>query len=184
MAETKKKTTRRKKFRATDFRPESGLSVPGKIAQMLDWAADKSPGTVCTYPQIAKAILDLNKMPRFDSREVEMIRGRMSAASLIMRKEYNRDIVTVPKEGARATFSDEDLLSNCITKKARRLYSAKERLSEAIAILDEEGLVSDDIKYLADWLNDELKPIFRKLESPKATRALLPPPPPSSAPAE
>lgn len=176
MATTKKKK-RNKIFRPIDFKPEAG-SIPSKIAQMLDWCAQKKPGEIISYPVLAKVVLHLARTPTKISKEVEMLRSRISAARQQLISKYDRDLISDPGFGCRATISDEDVLVHCVTRRARRLAAAKERLAESLSIMEEEGLVSEDIKYLAEWLNEELRPVLKKLETAKAAKALLPPPPP------
>jgi hypothetical protein len=176
---TPRKKKRTKAVRPTDFKPEPG-SIPSKIAQMLDWYADKKPGEILSYPVLAKVVLHLSRTPRKDAKEVDMVKCRVSAARQQLIAKYERDLVTDPGFGCRATFGDSDVLVHCVTKRARRLAAAKERLCESLTVLDEEGLIDADVKYLAEWLSEELKPVLKKLESAKAAKALLPPPPPSS----
>lgn len=173
----------KKPFRPTDFTPEDGVSVALKIAQMLDWAAMKAPGTIVTYPQIAKVILSLGRLPRQDAREVEMVRSRVSSARQKLISDFERDLVTEPGIGCRATFSDADTIANCITKRTRRLLLAKDRLTESINILSEEGMIEakSDIPQLVEWLNEELKPLLKTIDKPKNVKALTEVPAPPQA---
>jgi hypothetical protein len=164
----------KKPFRPTEFIPEDGVSVALKIAQMLDWAAIQAPGTIVTYPQIAKVIMSLGRMPRQDAKEVDMVRSRVSSARQKLIEEYERDLVSEPGIGCRATFSDADAISNCVTKRTRRLLLAKNRLVESINILSQEGMIAakSDIPQLVEWLNEELKPLLKSFDRPKNVKAL------------
>lgn len=174
---TTKPKPKPKRFNPDDFEPPSG-SIPEKMAKLLDWAAEEAPGVVLRYPQIAKALLGMTKTPRKDSKEVDMIRGRVSPTRQRLIKYYERDLVTETGIGCRATISDADALENCVTKRARRLMIAKDRLVESINIIQEEGLLeSSDIPELAQWLSDELKPLIKELQKPRSVKALSPPPP-------
>lgn len=171
-AKTKK---RKSKFSLDKFVVPTG-SIPEKMAKLLDWAADEAPRVILRYPQIAKVLLDMDRLPRQDAKEVDMIKGRVSATRQKLVQKFGRDLVTEPGIGCRATVDDSDVLQFCVTKRARRLMVAKDRLTESIGIIEEEGLLENsDIPELVQWLTDELNPLIKKLQDPKAVRALLPP---------
>lgn len=166
----------KKRVDPSRYKPKMGTTV-GKIAELLDWAAEELPHKIITYPQITKAVMGYPRMPRQDSKEVELIRSRISGVRQKLVKDFDRDIVTESGIGCRATVDSADILKHCVTKRAKRLSSANTKLQESISIMDEEGLLetNPDLADLVSWLQEELKPLIKKLQTPKSVRALLPP---------
>lgn len=118
-----------------------GDSPSRRLACLLHDAALSCPGRYFEKPAIAKLVFGLGRLPPEDS---EHVKKRLSAArngaSLILAREFKREIVSDRLEGLRATVDDEDLLKTRHRQKRRRVQSTVASLHATDALIDPRKL--------------------------------------------
>lgn len=156
---------------------DDSLSVPQRVAHFLDWAATNKPGEFVAYNMIVQAIMGYKHMPRLDSEEVQRVK-RASAANVrsTLATKYDREIISLPGVGVRATFSDADRLEHVAPKKAKRLDGARRSFMLTANAIDLRS-VPDTAAYapLKRWLGHEVRDVLKLIGSPEFERKLLPP---------
>lgn len=162
---------------------DDAMSRTKRVAHFLDWAAVNKPGEFMPYNVIVKAIMGYTYMPRLDGDEVRQIKNATSGgvrSSLI--GEYNRELVTLPGVGIRATTSDADRLEYVAPRKAQRLATARRNFMLTANAINLRNVPNTPAyAALKSWMQREVGDVLKLIGSAEFERKLLPP---STGPAE
>lgn len=177
---------RRIKLKLSEYHPKEQY-ISSRIAEFLNWGAEKYPRSVFTYEEITQAIFTLGSLPKVGSKQVQNIRNAVSRARIIMRDKFKRDIVTIKGVGARATVDSADTLTTSVVREVASHERSCKKLKETVALINNKELqdliekapadLKEDLRTLGDWYSDVLMRYVKRLEQPQAMQALLPPPP-------
>ncbi len=169
-----------KQFKTLDirgFKLDIKLSMPQRAAAYLDWAATTYPDAYTPYNMMLKAITGQAKTPRVNDPEVERLRSTLRASvRKIMQRQYNREVVSQPGYGVRATSTDLDLVRTSLTRKINRLRGAKNAVALTVGMVDPANIPNTpEAKPWKDWFSRSAKDIVRQLNSPEFEKKMLPP---------
>jgi hypothetical protein len=178
---------RRKALRIRDFKPKE-TSICGRTAEFLIWAKDRYPHQFVSYEEITQAIFSLGKVPARTSAHVKSVRGQMSSAAKKLTAVYHTDIITEAGFGSRAAVDNTDRLKNVVPKAVDNYKRAATKLQETAdrvnpANLEKEldiipnGEEKQEVLELAEWFNERLVKLVRRIKQPQQIAALLPPAP-------
>ena len=177
---------RRIKLRITEYKLVA-KSISGKMAEFLDWVGTKYPRHFVTYEEIAQAVFSLGKLPVAASKQVESVRGAMSAARRVMHARYKRDVITVKGVGARATVDAADTLTTSVMRDVTSHERRCKRLQDTVALVNQKELddlieqappdLREDLKVSRNWFVEHLTKYVKTLQKSTTTVALLPPAP-------
>lgn len=171
-------TSNSKRYKALDIRgykPDHKMSLPQRTAHYLNWAADTFPNAYTPYNLLLKAILGVAKTPRVNDEGVERLRRSLhQSVKKILRSQYNREIVSQPGYGVRATSSDLDMVQSSLTRKMRTLRSAKSAVALTVGMVDPSNIPNTaEAKPWKDWFTRSAKDIVKQLG--EMEKKMLPP---------
>lgn len=122
------------------YKPPEGLSVPWIIADLCNYCGERTPKQPIPWKWVAKICNNRAKMPLEDGDEVQSMKSRLTRARQIARREFGRDIISLPGFGIRITTNDEDIGRTSVVKGARRLIGASKNFSEVVGMTDAEKI--------------------------------------------
>jgi len=160
------------------FKIDTTMSIPHRIAFLLDWAASHNPSALIPYNVILKYVMGYGHTPRVNNDEVETLRRKLSSARPILQKKYKRDIRNVSGVGARATVDDLDLVKSSLPGNVRRVNSAHAALQRNAELVN-VGKLPDHgpDKSWRDWYSRAVTPALKAIGSDERISKLLPPAP-------
>lgn len=157
------------------YKVDLDLPVSQRIANYLNWAAEKYPYVYSTYPILTKAVLGLPNTPRPDSRWIESIRHAMTHAKLVLYKLYSRSVDSQPGVGLRATVDDADVAVVVMPKKVTRFIAARKQVTDTRALIDLKKLPeNEEGRRHRAWLSKDVDSILKALDEAKWMKALPP----------
>lgn len=179
---------RRKALQVNRFTPEEKC-ISRRIAEFLNWCADKYPKCIITYEEITQAIFSLGKKPSATSKQVRAVSKAVARARSVSTEKYRRDIVTLRGVGARATTDSADVVLESVSRDVRRHQSTATRLKHTAELVDDKEFraliaqapddIKGDLQAAHEWFTEYLQKYIKVLDKPNSMRALLPPPPPT-----
>lgn len=125
----------RTKMAVEQYKTQTEMSIPERIADYLDHYAKSAPGRWRTAQDLARAAYLLPRLPMEKSKEVKQVKGRMSSAKKILMERYGRTVIANPGYGYRATTDSEDVAGDALEKAARRVVSSAEGLDKTRALI-------------------------------------------------
>lgn len=153
-------------------------SHPRRLAHFLDYWARLVPYDFAGYNEVLYAVEQRRSMPRLDTKDVWILRGRLYAAKKVLRGEYQRDTVSSKGLGVRATVGDEDVLRNVAPRATVAVERSIRRLAETDAMIDPKKIKdTPENKPLKQWYSRNVRGILKQIASPEFTEKLLPPKP-------
>lgn len=159
------------------FEIDLGMSRAQRGAEFLHWFAKKNPGVYVAYNELVQNINGYKRKPLLKSEEVEQMRKSMTAVKRLLFDKHEREIVSLPGVGIRASVDDADKLKNVVTKKAGRLQSARVSFVKTVSTIDQRTIPNTpELVPYKNWLNREVKDLMKQLSSAEFERKLLPPP--------
>lgn len=159
-----------------EYVTDTELSMTQRGAHFLHWAAQHMPNVFQSYPVIYKAITGQRSLPRANSEHVELLKRNVTGMRTALLKHYNREVVSLPGIGIRATVDDADRLANVAPAKARRLDAARKSFMITATGIDLRK-VPDTAEYagLKKWMGRSVRDVLDQIGSDEFTRKLLPP---------
>lgn len=156
---------------------DDALSIPQRVAHFLDWAATNKPGEFMPYNMIVQAIMGYKRMPQLASDEVQRVKRTASAnVRQTLITKYDREIVSLPGVGVRATHSDADRLEHVAPKKARRLDGARRSFMITANAINLSNVPNTPAyASLKAWMEKDVRGVLRLIGSDEFERKLLPP---------
>lgn len=176
--EPKARKPKRSKFTLdiSKFTPNVKLTQSHRAAQYLDWAAKNYPGQYTPYNLMLQAIMGYGRTPRLKNAEVERLRNALGRIRAILLDQYDRDLVSQPGLGPRATVDDADKLKMVLPKKAARLASARVQFVTTANSIDPSHIPnSPEMKTLKEWFSRSVKDVVKQIGSKDFEAKLLPP---------
>jgi hypothetical protein len=141
---TKKKNTTKTSF--SDYKVDRDMSITRRVADFLNWYAEKCPKRVVDLPDLIKTVRMERRRLHPDSQEVTRFKGRLWRAGEIMYADYGREIVTIPGIGVRATTDDEDIARMKLSKRARTSQRAAEKAVMTADLIDERNITDRKLR--------------------------------------
>ncbi len=128
------------KTKIDKYNIDTRMTVTQRIANFLDWAI-KNGGAreVIAYNDLFRAVIG-GKRPRMTSPEIKTLRHKMGRVRQILREDYERDLISVPGVGVRASVDSEDLVRNALPPRARAARSANSSLTRTVGLVDQKTL--------------------------------------------
>jgi len=161
--------------------PDRQMSLPRRIAFVLDWAAKKGPNIIVPYNVVLREIMGFTHTPRLSNKEVADLRKKLPVARPILQTEYKRDLYNVSGIGVRATTGDLDVVKATTPRAVARVHSAHEALRKNATLVRVDRLPeSGPDRGWREWYAKAVTPAVKLLTSDPRFDKLLPPP--SSAP--
>ena len=155
---------------------ELKMSHGQRAAHFLDWKAQHNPGEFVPYNELLKNITGVARMPQLKSQEVEHLRKNAHAIRKNLFEKYNREMISMPGVGIRASIDDADVLKNVVPRKAGRLQSARLGFVKTVSNIDQKNIPdTPELRPLKGWLVREVKDLVKQIGSPEFERKLLPP---------
>lgn len=174
----KRPKSKRSKFTLdiSKFTPNIKFSIPNRAAQYLDWAAKNYPGQYTPYNLMLQAIMGYERTPKLKNAEVERLRNSLGRIRAILVEKYDRELVSQPGLGPRATVDDGDKLKMVMPKKAARLASARVQFVTTANSIDPKQIPnSPEMNSLKDWFSRSVKDVVKQIGSKEFEAKLLPP---------
>jgi hypothetical protein len=158
------------------YRHVDEQTMPERIANALDWAAQHFPKQWAAYNELLRGVMGYKKKPSLRSREIEALRSRMSRVRSILATKYGRGLVTEPGVGCRATSNDEDILKTDMVAQASRLASASRSYARTASLIDitKVSQTKDNEPWLK-WFKQDVRGRLAQIQSPDYLKKLLPP---------
>jgi hypothetical protein len=146
-----------------------------RVAAFLIWAAQRHPFEYIPYNVIVQAINGYRRLPRMESDEVTMIKNCMTGVRRHLQGNQ-RELVSQPGIGVRATVDDADTLKTALPNKVKRLQAAKRAVISTASIIDPNAIPdTKENEPWKKWLKGSVRAAIKELESPTFERKLLPP---------
>lgn len=149
------------------------MTMPHRVAHFLDWVATREPGSCITYHNIVRAVMGYGPSVKVPTSEIHQLRDRMHRVGQILREKYKRELYMEPGFGARATKDSEDLVENVLSKRTRRLVSARNSVDASLQLVEGSKLRSPRLKAF----HQEVVTTIGQLNDNRITKLLLPPAP-------
>ncbi len=127
-----------------DYKPQTLLSRPQRIAHFLDWAAINMPKQFHPYNIIVKMIQGYGHTPRNNNAEVVEIRNAMTRAKEVLRDKYHRGCYTDRNLGTRATVDAADHIENGLKRQVTRWIAGKRSIEKTTSVIDTSTLPQND----------------------------------------
>ena len=161
--------------KSLEYTPDVEASIPRRLALFLVWAARKYPKRAISLPLAAKVVMILGRTPPIDGKEVQRLRGSISAARKILLSEYSRGLINVPGAGLRATIDSEDQATTEVERAARRVVSSIEQLDRNRAAVKLSDISNPDVRHRVQRVTTACKPltsgeVLEKLRLPSETK--------------
>lgn len=152
------------------------MSNSARAAHYLSWKAVHEPGSFIAYNELLKTITGVGRMPQLKSEEVEHLRKNAHMIRKLLSDKYDREMVSLPGVGIRATVDDSDVLKNVVPRKASRLQSARNGFIKTVSRIDQKRIPDTvEMAPLKGWLQREVKELVKQISSSEFERRLLPP---------
>jgi hypothetical protein len=160
-------------------------TLSGQVCEFLHHMAVEFPHETILYEEIVQALDGLRSRPKPGNPRIKQIRNIISNARVVMRRDYNRDIVGVPGVGVRATVDDLDMVQTAAIRDAQRVDRAARKFDETVSMVNTEEFKllaehSPDptaFKELTEWFCNDVKSAVKHLRASVKDRKLLPAPP-------
>ena len=162
---------RAKKDGLWDYKAPEKLDGIGRAVDFLLWAAKIFPRRPVSITHIVRVALSEKNLPKEESKEVALFRGKFSTVRRRMEDSHNRGIVYHPGMGYRATVDEDDKLENVFEGKRKRVQSSIAGFNRTEAMIDRAKLKAKHNKERFDSLTEAGK----KLNAPSITKRLAPP---------
>lgn len=158
------------------FPLEVKMSMPQRVAHLLDWWAARHPHDFLQYNEITKGVNGTSAMPRMDTKQVEQTRGIVSRSGKTLFKLYQRAIIRKRDLGARASVDAEDVIRHRSVKKSAEIKQSIIALAQLDELVDLNTVPNtSDVKA---WYKKDVRAGFLKqLSAPENLARMLPPPP-------
>lgn len=124
---------------------KEGQSRRQKIAEFLIEMAKKSPGTLFSYPQIAKAIFNCKTMPRINDTETMAVARSGTSVREYLQKNHQADLMTANGH-MRALVTDDDKVRWRLRKTTIKIAGAVRAHQASLAITDDRKIKSNELK--------------------------------------
>lgn len=158
------------------FQMDMELSIPKRIALLLDWSAKKSPGTIVPYNIVQKHIMGFSHTPQMRTEAVQELRRKFASVRPLLQDKYKRDLFHLSGVGVRATTGDLDVVKTSLPGNVRRMNSARAALSKNVALVDAKKLpTSGPDRQITEWFMKVVSPAVRALATDERFERLLPP---------
>jgi hypothetical protein len=179
---------RRVKLQLKTFRPEE-TSIRGRVAEFLNWCADRYPHQIITHEEVTQAIFTLGKVPDGRAKHVKSVKGQMSSAAKLLMEKYKKSLITMRGVGVRASVDDADILKESVTKEVERHKQTADKLQKTADLINPGALqdqldalkgdpeLKEELLTLSEWFNGTMGKYLKSLKRPTVAAALLPPPP-------
>jgi len=154
-----------------DYKPPAETDGVSRVVGFLLWAAKNFPRRPVSIQHIARIALSEKNLPKEDSKEVDLWRGKMATIRKRMKDKHNRGIVTHPGIGYRATVDEDDKLENVFEPKRKRMQSAITGYNAGQSMIDPDKLKTKINKERFESLAEAGK----RLNSPAILKRLAPP---------
>jgi len=146
---------------------EGITSNAGRLAKILDIAAEKYPGRFMQLPHLALIMFNLRRRPSEDSPDVQRVKNAFAQAKKIINDDYHRGARNFPEQGMRASYSDRDRALNFLEASRRRCVNAIRSYVEEGAAINANNIKDDSTK---EWVQKQQKSA-KKLDT--QTRGIL-----------
>jgi hypothetical protein len=123
-------------IRSGQFKLKTEMSDPERMACALDWGARLYPYGSFHYNILLMAIRGYSKVPSINSKDVDLLRGKMARVRQILMRDYKRTTCTLIGVGIRATVDVTDLGDNAVPKAKERKKQANNGLIAIEGIAD------------------------------------------------
>lgn len=158
------------------YATDSSLTVAGRVAHFLNWAADKYPKQFVQYNVLLKAIMGFSHTPRLNTQEVERLKDQMGHVAKLLYKRYGRETIAQPAVGIRASVDSADLLVNVAPRKARRLVKARDALVQTKELINLDEVPNlPEYRAYKEWLGKDVNDVLKLVNTEKFTERMLPP---------
>ena len=154
------------------YRFEVTMSRSQKIAHCLDWLRQRVPGAYVPLNVLTKAVMGGTRVPKTDSREVDLTRSALSRANVILHERYKVALVSLRDLGVRATYSDEDTANTRQRKNVSRAVAAIRSVERTDAIIDPAKIHDEKLR---GWITKGVGGMLRQLKTDDRLARLLPP---------
>ena len=155
---------------ARNYKVDQAMSLPKRLAEFLNAAADVMPGRCIPKPLVCKVVFMLPKTPTADSRYVKDELPKISGtAKKILWHDYKRWIHYDRLEGMRATYDDADLKLVANDPLRRKLIRVRETFQDVNSNINPNKLNASE---RADLLSDRrglklMEPAMEKFRIPQ-----------------
>lgn len=146
------------------------MSLPNRIAALLDWGATNMPERPIEFTKLAKIVLILHRTPTEKEDKTKLVKSALRRAKPILMEKYRRGLASHPGFGIRATSSPDDTVSTQITADARRAASSMKALDRSCALVKTSEVVDKDLRARLSGING----VRRLLVSNNVLDKLLP----------
>lgn len=157
------------------YRIDDKKQLTERAAECLSQLAEQNPGGFIAYNLLYKAVIGQKVTPKLKSQEVEGLRKKMHRIKQILREQYNRELVSAPGVGVRATTGDVDKLEKVVPKRVMVFEKARARL---VNVTESIELKNVPVGHpMRKYLQTRVQPLLEKVTSEgfiKATQAALP----------
>lgn len=155
---------------------DDSLSIPQRVAHFLDWAAANKPSEFVPYNVVVQQILGTKQLPRLAGEEVQRVRRASAAVRSALITKYDREMVSLPGVGVRATFDDADRLANVAPRKARRLVAARRGFMVTANAINLDNVPNTpEYAGLKSWMRQDVQSVLKMIGSSSFEQKLLPP---------
>jgi hypothetical protein len=144
-----------KKMDLAAYRIQEKLSLPKRLAHLLDWAAQHYPGIFIQWNRALQAIQGFATLPSIKSDQVKSLRNRSTEMKKYLWATYTRGVAYHPLLGIRATVDHDDLLTHEGRKAVRRFDSAGQKVIEVTKGINPALLAKDN----KEFYQKHLKPL-------------------------
>lgn len=155
----------------SQWEPDRDKGVVGNVASLLDFAARKIPGSPISWSVVTKCILG-GKMPHPDSKTVQDMRRRSSAARVVLGRDYKRGLENVHGLGVRATTDSDDYANTQLRRDANKLEGARTRFVTSHARVDPKTMKNKELRI---WVEESIPKVLVSSYNDRMAKFLLPP---------
>lgn len=167
-----------KRITVDDFKVDTTLLLPQRVASFLHWGAEKLPRQFFRLNIITKAVMGYARTPRDGSDEVLRMRRTVSASTKFLVADYERSLINDRVLGYRASVDSADTLVHALPGRVSRYRAAATAVQTTVGIIDAKSIPNTAaLQPWKQWLDRDVGAVMKQLNDPSYFTKLLPPAP-------
>ena len=172
----RRSSNRRTDFNAPEYRLDTRMKFPARIAHFLDFCACKWPHRPIPANVVLMYVMGYDRLPSMNDSDIEHLKNSMPRAKKVLHDVYNRGLINERGIGYRASVDAEDRTEKELVPAGRRLELAGEAFGRIRSSINPNDFSNTERgKALKNFhgRSGTIARMFR--EGSEAVRALLPP---------
>lgn len=173
---TRRSSGRRSEFQAPEYRLDTTMKIPARVAHFLDFAADKWPHRPIPYNVLLMFVMGYDRVPSMTDSDINHLKNSMQRAKKVLHETYNRGLIPERGLGVRASVDADDRTEHELIPAGKRLESAGTKFVAIRSSIDPSEFSNTEHGRALKGYHSKSGAVARQFrEGSESIRALLPP---------